>query len=158
MDQTLSTSAALWAVPLPPHRHPWHPRAPTQKRQSALTRLEDWRPAWLPSWPALTIARAIEWTVARPWMAWGWGWAVRKGVGETPAPPSFQWCNLAAFCATGVLLTPCSCADCASSDPARRPSWTSVSCGVFICLHCAGIHRGLGTHVSQVRGAGRCWV
>lgn len=31
------------------------------------------------------------------------------------------------------------------------PEWASVSLGIFICVRCAGIHRSLGTHISQVR-------
>ena len=41
------------------------------------------------------------------------------------------------------------CADCGLKSP--RPSWASVNLGVFLCLRCAGIHRSLGVHVSQVR-------
>jgi len=40
------------------------------------------------------------------------------------------------------------CADCAGGG---RPAWASINCGVFICLSCAGLHRGLGVHVSQAR-------
>ena len=39
------------------------------------------------------------------------------------------------------------CADCGAPDP----DWASLNCGVLICQHCAGAHRGLGTHVSKVR-------
>lgn len=39
------------------------------------------------------------------------------------------------------------CADCS----VRNPKWASVNLGVFICECCAGIHRKLGTHISQVR-------
>ncbi|KAG2426337.1 hypothetical protein HXX76_013094 [Chlamydomonas incerta] len=43
------------------------------------------------------------------------------------------------------------CADCASASAAARPTWASINLGVFICMKCAGIHRGLGVHVSKVR-------
>lgn len=39
------------------------------------------------------------------------------------------------------------CADCRRSGP----TWASVNLGVFLCMGCAGVHRGLGTHVSKVR-------
>lgn len=48
------------------------------------------------------------------------------------------------------------CADCAGSDTGSRPTWASINCGVFICMRCAGVHRGLGVHVSKVR-ARRRW-
>ena len=41
------------------------------------------------------------------------------------------------------------CADCGGAAGAR-PTWASINCGAFICMRCAGIHRGLGVHVSQV--------
>jgi len=39
------------------------------------------------------------------------------------------------------------CADCGAPEP----DWASLNCGVLLCQHCAGAHRGLGTHVSRVR-------
>jgi hypothetical protein len=39
------------------------------------------------------------------------------------------------------------CCDCRLENP----RWASVSHGIFICLQCAGIHRGLGVQISFVR-------
>lgn len=38
------------------------------------------------------------------------------------------------------------CADCRE----QMATWASINCGVFICLRCSGIHRGLGVHISKV--------
>lgn len=45
------------------------------------------------------------------------------------------------------------CADCVGGRGAARASWASINTGVFLCLHCAGAHRGLGTHISKVAPA-----
>ncbi|SCU98338.1 LAMI_0F14180g1_1 [Lachancea mirantina] len=39
------------------------------------------------------------------------------------------------------------CVDCS----APNPQWASPKFGIFLCLECAGIHRGLGVHISFVR-------
>lgn len=38
------------------------------------------------------------------------------------------------------------CADCGNLDA----SWASVNLGVFLCIDCAGVHRGLGVRLSRV--------
>ena len=43
------------------------------------------------------------------------------------------------------------CADCGMKGTGCRPTWASISLGVFMCLRCAGIHRSLGVNISQVR-------
>merc|ERR1719217_2063781 len=40
------------------------------------------------------------------------------------------------------------CADCGRPEN----SWASVSHGVFICVTCSDVHRGVGTHVTKVKG------
>jgi hypothetical protein len=39
------------------------------------------------------------------------------------------------------------CFDCSAS----LPKWASVNNGVFVCLNCAGVHRGLGVNISFIR-------
>jgi hypothetical protein len=39
------------------------------------------------------------------------------------------------------------CGECGAS----RPKWASVNLGVLFCLRCSGLHRSLGTHLTQVR-------
>ena len=39
------------------------------------------------------------------------------------------------------------CAECASSDT----TWAVLDYGILICIHCAGAHRALGSHISKVR-------
>ncbi|KAH9991192.1 ArfGap-domain-containing protein [Xylariaceae sp. FL0662B] len=40
------------------------------------------------------------------------------------------------------------CADCKRN---KHPRWASWNLGVFVCIRCSGIHRGMGTHVSRVK-------
>lgn len=39
------------------------------------------------------------------------------------------------------------CFDCG----AKNPNWGDIHFGIFVCFHCAGIHRSMGTHISFVR-------
>jgi len=39
------------------------------------------------------------------------------------------------------------CADCG----AQGPEWASYNLGIFICEQCAGMHRGMGAHISKVK-------
>ena len=40
------------------------------------------------------------------------------------------------------------CADCKRN---KHPRWASWNIGVFVCIRCSGIHRGMGTHISRVK-------
>ncbi|KAI2109491.1 ARF GAP with effector function(s) [Ophidiomyces ophidiicola] len=50
----------------------------------------------------------------------------------------------------GLLKLTCNktCADCKRN---KHPRWASWNIGIFICIRCSGIHRGMGTHVSRVK-------
>lgn len=37
------------------------------------------------------------------------------------------------------------------TDDYADPRWASWNLGVFICIRCSGIHRGMGTHISKVK-------
>jgi len=39
------------------------------------------------------------------------------------------------------------CADCRAPDP----DWASINLGVVVCIACSGVHRSMGSHISQVR-------
>ena len=40
------------------------------------------------------------------------------------------------------------CADCKRN---KHPRWASWNLGVFVCIRCSGIHRGMGTHISRIK-------
>ncbi|CBY13283.1 unnamed protein product [Oikopleura dioica] len=39
------------------------------------------------------------------------------------------------------------CADCKT----KSPRWASWNLGIFMCIRCSGIHRGMGVHISKVK-------
>merc|ERR1719408_383614 len=43
--------------------------------------------------------------------------------------------------------TNATCADCGAAEN----SWASVSLGCFLCVRCAAVHRGLGTHITKCK-------
>lgn len=46
------------------------------------------------------------------------------------------------------------CADCGMEPTV----WASVNLGVFLCLRCGSIHRGIGTHISIPKGCTGKWM
>ena len=46
------------------------------------------------------------------------------------------------------------CADCESPFS----NWASVNLGIFLCIQCAQVHRGLGSHISKIKSCmGTCY-
>lgn len=53
------------------------------------------------------------------------------------------------------------CADCGCKSPRyeninsfqllTNPRWASWNLGIFMCIRCSGIHRGMGVHISKVK-------
>jgi len=41
--------------------------------------------------------------------------------------------------------------DTSLTRPCPDPRWASWNLGVFVCIRCSGIHRGMGTHISRVK-------
>ncbi|PSN29501.1 hypothetical protein C0J52_26923 [Blattella germanica] len=33
----------------------------------------------------------------------------------------------------------------------KYPEWASYNIGIFVCTRCAGVHRGMGAHISKVK-------
>ncbi len=75
----------------------------------------------------------------------------RRGAGEMKGVTMEQ--NKKQLAALRVLLEQPgnrACADCTGGGAAGRATWASINTGVFICMRCAGHHRGLGVHISKV--------
>ncbi|XP_060077583.1 stromal membrane-associated protein 1-like [Ylistrum balloti] len=48
------------------------------------------------------------------------------------------------------------CADCEATSQSKpfifkAPKWASTTLGIFICVHCAGIHRKIGASISKIK-------
>ena len=67
---------------------------------------------------------------------------------RTPSGPDRTEQNRATLKQLVKLESNKSCADCKVN---KHPRWASWNLGVFVCIRCSGIHRGLGTHISRVK-------
>jgi len=47
--------------------------------------------------------------------------------------------------------TNCKCADCAMPFAAHNDAWASLNLGTLVCVHCAAVHRSMGTNVSRIK-------
>ena len=65
-----------------------------------------------------------------------------------PSGPDRTEQNRATLKALVKLESNKSCADCKRN---KHPRWASWNIGVFVCIRCSGIHRGMGTHISRVK-------
>lgn len=72
---------------------------------------------------------------------------VAAELARAPANPEEQQALLAQL--KGIAATDDNrfCSDCG----AQGTTWAAWNLGIFICLRCAGFHRGLGSHVSKVK-------
>lgn len=67
---------------------------------------------------------------------------------RTPAVPDTAERNRTTLKQLVKIESNKSCADCKRN---KHPRWASWNIGVFVCIRCSGIHRGMGTHVSRVK-------
>lgn len=66
--------------------------------------------------------------------------------GSVYDPETDRWCSHPGLSEVLQRKENHVCADCG----ACQPTWASVNLGVFLCIECAGVHRGLGTSISRV--------
>ena len=67
---------------------------------------------------------------------------------RAPAAPDRSEQNRATLKQLVKLEPNKSCADCKRN---KHPRWASWNLGIFLCIRCSGIHRGMGTHISRVK-------
>lgn len=69
-------------------------------------------------------------------------------MSRRPAPPDRTEQNRATLKQLVKLEGNKSCCDCKRN---KHPRWASWNLGIFVCIRCSGIHRGMGTHISRVK-------
>lgn len=74
----------------------------------------------------------------------------RGSLMQAPMTPEQQDKMRTALAHVLLMEGNAACADCGQAE-GSRPTWASTTCGVLLCMRCAGVHRSLGVHVSKVR-------